>query len=230
MTPPGLPAPLPWFEAPAPWVPQVCRAVASTVAAWKFGTHAQGGTVNSCVGILPPGTLRSDVDFLATLQARLTAEGVPGGLADAVAKTLAAAWDGWFAKFTGSLLYPLFVAYPGPNALPMPNVPAPLIAAGASSGWPAVTPVALEQAFLAVPGVLRTSDVERAARQVSRWFAEKFARFCTTTYVTLVMGDGPVPSFSPHQMPVAPVIGGKMSSGRGILVGADVFSEMLPFG
>lgn len=154
MTPPGLPAPLPWFEAPAPWVPQVCRAVAPTVAIWKYGTHAQGGAVNSGVGILPPGTLRSDIDFGATLEARLTAERVPAGLANAAAKTLAAAWDGWFDKFTGSLQYPLFMAYPGPFAGPMPNLAVPLVAAGVSTGWAAVTPLALEQAFLAMPDIL----------------------------------------------------------------------------
>jgi hypothetical protein len=200
------------------------------VAIWKSGTQVQGGTVNSCVGVLPPGTLRSDVDFRSTLQARLTAEGVPGGLANAVAKALAAAWDGWFAKFTGSLLYPAFVAYPGPMAVPMPNVPVPLVAAGVSSGWSSMTPVALEQALLAAPGVPKTADVERATRQVARWFAEKFARFCMMTGVTLVLGDGPVPTFAPPAVPVGPVVGGRMSSGRGILVGADVFSEMLPFG
>lgn len=220
----ALPAPLPSPEPPALWVPEMRRAVAHTVMLWKAGTHVNGGVVYSVVGVLPAGAIRSDIDFGKTLEARLKAENVPTSLGKVLSKVLAAAWDGWFAKFIGSLFYPAFIAYPGPHAAPMPNIPVPLLAAGVSAGWAELMPTALDQALRSeFTGGIDT-ETERTFRQLASWLAEKFARFCAQTLVMQVFGEGPVPAYAPW-LPVGQVVGGTLSSGRGILVGSDAFAD-----
>ena len=109
--------------------------------------------------------------------------------------------------------YPAFVAWPGPMAPPMPNVPFPFLALTQQSVASTAQSIkkSIEGCKLAY-----ASDVAMA---VSTGFQTGFLTWVGGVTVKNVMGKGPVPSFAPPYVPVGPVVNGDIISTPGHLAG-----------
>lgn len=128
----------------------------------------------------------------------------------AISNGLAAAWREWEQSVRVPNLpwYPSFAAVPGPQAPPMPNVPTPL-------GQLTWSPVALSPDHMTMlisralgkPGPYS----EQLFASVADGFAKAFAAWVPSQLITGVLGKGPVPSFAPPYVPVAPVTGGNIA-------------------
>jgi len=213
---------IPWLEPPAPWVAEIGRAVARTIAQWQLASRVDPGATVLCNGvicILQPGWIESGIDFRQVLRVELATEGLPEEFAKAVSKVFAEAWNHWFAGHSGTLTYPAFAAFPGPQTPPMPNIPQPLVAAGVSTGWPGMMADELEAGLRdAVPS---PGDLDASIRQASRWFSERFSVWCASVMVIGVVTTAPVPSYAPPLVPVGPAVGPGMSFGNFILHGGQ---------
>lgn len=141
--------------------------------------------------------------------------GWDGMVRDAVAKGLFHQWDALArsVKVPGLPWYPAFIAFPGPMAPPMPNVPTRFMTL-------AHDPVAM------APHNLKAAM--RSALQANMDYCMEFFEsiavalqvplqvWKNSQQVTLVLGRGPVPSFAPPYVPVGPVVDGSIMRGQHI--------------
>jgi hypothetical protein len=131
---------------------------------------------------------------------------------DAVANGMERQWSALANSVTvpGLPWYPSFVAFPGPMAPPMPNIPIP---------------------FIALPHDAMATSVQNlktamcsALHGTMAYHTEFFDSIATglqlpllmwkgTQMVAMVFGRGPVPTFAPPYVPVGPVIGGTIIPG-----------------
>jgi hypothetical protein len=182
-------------------VDKLCAAVADAWTQWKLQaamtnvvinavTAAEGEIVGPPVGPLVLNLTRASSD--AEAQA-----------AGALAGTLGEAFTRWqkSVKIPGLPLYPTFGAFPAPVAPPTPNVPIPLVAF--TSEITAFT--GLDRRVAA-----QNPTAATAARAVALAFAAVFPLWLAQTMVVGLLGHGPVPSFAPPNVPVGPVVGGKV--------------------
>lgn len=189
---------------------------------WRMQAKFKNITINAVSAIGTPGCLDGpDLDILiARAPTVVTMPGSMGDLRDAVAEGVDACFENWQDHVTvpGLPWYPAFVAFPGPMAPPMPNVPFPLIAL-ASSGMAKITSQAqLKQAIgNALPAGLKTTKVEDFISDISLRLSIYFLRWLASQTVTQVLGKGPVPTFAPPYVPVGPVVGGTIISTPGHL-------------
>lgn len=229
----GAPSSIAGLETPAPWVPQIGHAVGRAVARWMPGVHIAEAKIIAVSIVIPPGGWRSDVGFRTALEAELVVAGVPDDWARPVGVVLGGAFERWFSSgmAAGLPLYPAFAAFPAPQAPPMPGLPFPLLALCASPELEGLQPPALQAALLSeLSGVAPEDTIEAAARQLARWFSERFLAWSASVQVVSLLGTGPVPSFAPPSVPAGPVVGGKVLPTRGILVGGAPFDAPMPWG
>jgi hypothetical protein len=150
--------------------------------------------------------------------AQVMGAGAPAKVASAFAKAAGKAWQGWVSKVSvpGLPWYPAFAAYPGPMAPPMPNVPTPLmnIAPGAS-----IDAGKVSSSILSSLGSLADEPgAQSAVNNFATLFSVGFMIWFVTKQVMNVMGKGPVPTFAPPYVPVAPVVMGDVLPTSGILI------------
>lgn len=102
--------------------------------------------------------------------------------------------------------YPSFAAMPG-SAPPTPNVPCPLlvIAGGAAN---LLSRTNLMQAMFTRLPLPRPNGSEQVCAAISAGIEAAVQPWLASTMVTMVLGSGPVPAYSPPYVPVAPVVGG----------------------
>jgi hypothetical protein len=135
-----------------------------------------------------------------------------GMVRDAVAKGMGQQWSMLANSVTvpGLPWYPMFAAFPGPMAPPMPNIPTPFIA--------------LTHDMMAT-SVQNLKMAMRSALHGSMAYSTEFFDSIATALqlplqiwkasqmVTSVLGTGPVPTFAPPYVPVGPVVGGTILPG-----------------
>ena len=129
-----------------------------------------------------------------------------------MAKGVAECWKEWADNVTvpGLPFYPIFVAFPGPMAPPMPNVPFPLISC-TSSGMSKMTPTMLKDAMV------NNFDVDEQDGQftavvnaIGTALSAAFMSWLPSQSITNVMGTGPIPTFAPPVAPAGPVVMGNV--------------------
>lgn len=123
-----------------------------------------------------------------------------------IATVVSTAWLQYTAsiKVPGLPWYPAFMAFPGPMAPPMPNVPCPVLTL---TQVPPIAAAMKQQmvGMLADPMAPYHSQLFEA---ICEGFDQCFKLWQASTMVTNVQGTGPVPTFAPPYVPVGPVLGG----------------------
>jgi hypothetical protein len=197
------------------------RAVAEGVDHFAKLAHFGGVTINGPAAVGTPGCLSgptiAPMISYASSVAGMT--GAKAALRDAVAKGFSDSFDLWRSSviIPGLPLYPAFLAFPGPVAPPMPNVPTPL------SALPGVVeaPGPLKSRMIAaLPQSLDVAAVHGFLDKLAQSLWMSFQVWRVQAMVTSMMGTGPVPTFSPPFVPVGPVVGGHVIPAPGHLAGA----------
>jgi hypothetical protein len=132
-------------------------------------------------------------------------------LRDAIAKGISECFDRWRQGVTvpGLPWYPLFAAWPGSMAGPMPNVPVPVIACTSSRISEIISSSRLaSECTNQLSSQQRTAEAVSLINTVASSLSTFFLSWLGKQQVTVVMGTGHVPGFSPPYVPVGPVAGG----------------------
>jgi hypothetical protein len=134
---------------------------------------------------------------------------------DAIAKGVSKCFKNWQDQVTvpGLPWYPAFVAFPGPQAPPMPNVPMPLITCISSKMTDIVMPDTMKSEMgNALDGGLKQKDptkqYEALHDAIATVLSLAFLMWLPQQQVMLVLGKGPIPTFAPPFVPVGPVVMG----------------------
>jgi len=222
-TTPQIPELLPTSEAPARYVPEIKRAIAAAIDAWRPVLRVAGGTINGAIGVIPRGALGNTYDLKAAFRARLAAESVPADPFARITDGFADAWNEWFSGYSATLLYPAFAYWPGPEAPPMPALAQPLLTGHSTSDLHMLPAQVHLRAAQAIDWDRAEADLQNAVRQLSQWFATRFIAMKAVSTLVNVLGRGPVPFYAPPQVPGGPVIGGSILPGSSVLVGPNPF-------
>jgi len=233
-------APRHWVPAtpvptgPEPATGDVTPAVTSLAArdrllkALKFGhelwilqarftdIEVDGPLAHGYHGCLTGPELESLFGFYPDIQ---NLEGIEYELFDATAKGIADCFETWRTFLTVPALpwFPSFAAWPGPIAPPTPNVPTPLLTC-LSMGVVDLGPINLRDAVLdRLRPPLRTHEVRSFCGHVAGEMSAHFMQWLSGTMVKNVLGQGPVPSYSPPTVPAGPVSAGTAAGPPGHL-------------
>jgi hypothetical protein len=127
----------------------------------------------------------------------------------AIAAGVSKQWKKWQDKVMvpGLPWYPAFVAFPGPMAPPMPNVPTPLVACP-SAMMAEMGPSPLRDAMVDALGESDALHHKELFDAIATGLSAVFLMWLPMQQVMNVLGKGPVPTFAPPFVPVGPVLGG----------------------
>lgn len=193
---------------------------------WKTRAKFQNLIVNALTALGTPGCLDgpSLEDLIKYSPSCATMSGNLAAYRDAVAAGVAKSFKSWQDMVTvpGLPWYPAFVAFPGPQAPPMPNVPIPLIACISPMTTEIALPMSMSSNMAsALSGSLKQNDPDKQYQSlfdaIATVCALGFAIWLVAQQVTLVMGKGSIPTFAPPFVPVGPVVAGDNISAPGHL-------------
>jgi hypothetical protein len=144
---------------------------------------------------------------------------------DAVAKGVSKCFKDWQGQVMvpGLPWYPAFVAFPGPTAPPMPNVPMPLITCVSPMMTKIIMPTDMKKEMIdALDSGLKDKDPDKhheaLFESIATVLSIAFVIWLASQQVMLVMGKGPIPTFAPPYMPVGPVVMGDNIGAPGHLI------------
>lgn len=183
----------------------ICNAIISAWNDWKMKASLEGVRIDAAIAT--GGTVAApSFDSLIWAHAPHS-PGWESDLSTAIAKGLGMCWDNWRRSVSvpGLPWYPAFVAFPGPKAPPMPNVPTPL--AMLRQDVTRLAPSQVKSVMLNCrrqPHAYSLELFDAIASAVSA----AFLQWLPSQQVMLVMGRGPIPTFAPPYVPVGPVVGG----------------------
>lgn len=203
----------------AAYIDGICDAICNAISLWMVQAQFKDIKIFAVSAIGTPGCVTGP-----ELEAVIFGAGPKSGQKEtdyttAVSKAFSKQWKEWQDKIMcpGLPMYPAFAAFPAPQAPPMPNVPFPLIAFP-SSKMSALMQADLKDAMVKelediVGGELTEENAIHAAElfdAIAQAFSVVFPIFLSSTMVTLVMGQGPIPTFAPPYVPVGPVVNGSV--------------------
>lgn len=184
---------------------------------WKLQAKFQNLKVNSMTALGTPGCLDGP-ELESLIKMSPSAAAMMGNEAkyrDAVAKGVSTCFKNWQGQVMvpGLPWYPAFVAFPGPMAPPMPNVPMPLITCVSAKMADIVAPMQMKTEMEnALDGGLKNDDPDKQYSAlfdgISTVLAMAFLMWLPQQQVMLVLGKGPIPTFAPPYVPVGPVLMG----------------------
>ena len=191
------------------YITAISKAIVAAHDNWRQRAFLRGVQIS---GITAIGGSISGPSLAEVLGPTGPSQGLWGNAAAytaAISNGLTAAWKEWeqSVRVPGLNWYPTFAAVPGPQAPPMTNIPTPM----SQLAW---SPVALSadhmtmliSRALAKPGPYS----EQLFASVADGFSKNVAAWLPTQMIVGVLGKGPVPSFAPPYVPVAPVMGGNI--------------------
>ena len=189
------------------------EAFRDAVNEWIGKARIRGGQIKGPDAILTAGSLISDVNIESIMLQKLGAQ-VPTEIARALAKELAAAWNGWAAGFQVQLrgAYPSFAAFPGPKAPPTSAQPVALtqgVSAGEASLKASALAAKLGPALKSQALKSRGGSPDEAIKSLTEWVESSFQEWKGLVKLTGVVGRGNVPTFAPPYVPVGPVVMGE---------------------
>lgn len=195
------------------YVTRVGSAIRFAVETWQGAATINGVRINGAIATAPPGCVTgpgiSGLVFVMSPQ-RTEEERV---FTAAISTALGAAWSSYTSsiRVAGLTWYPSFASFPGPMAPPTPNVPCSLslLRQSAASLIPPVLAPAIAVRAMAVPGNWEIADA------VASWFLSYFLSWSYRVQVKMVLGSGPVPSYSPPAVMAGPVVEGRGNMARG---------------
>lgn len=193
------------------------EAFRASVNDWIGKARIQNGKINGPMFRLDPGGLTSLANMEAGLLPALTAARLPLPVAQALSKTLVAAWNDWTRGYqvVAPSAFPTFAAVPGPHAPPTPSIPIPL-QAGSSAGEASLNSAILFGKLIAAlrpytgqaPG-----SMDQGMKGLADWVDSSFQDWKRTVVISGMIGQGSVPTFAPPYVPVGPVIQGFITPG-----------------
>jgi hypothetical protein len=184
---------------------------------WKLQAKFTDLKVNALTALGTPGCLKGpELESLIKNAPQCAAfTGNKAKHRDAIAKGVSQCFKKWQDKVMvpGLPWYPAFVAFPGPMAPPMPNIPMPLIACVSAKVSDIITPSQMKKEMDdALDGGLKDQDPEKHYHALHDAIATvlslAFLMWLPSQQVMLVLGKGPIPTFAPPFVPVGPVVGG----------------------
>jgi hypothetical protein len=194
---------------------------------WKLQAKFQNLQVMAVSAIGTPGCLDGpELESLiknAPMVASFT--GNKAKYRDAVAAGVSKCFKDWQGQVMvpGLPWYPAFAAFPGPMAPPMPNIPTPLIACPSAMMTRIVMPDGIKQEMIsALDGGLKNDDKDKQHEAlfdaIATVLSLAFLMWLPSQQVMLVLGKGPIPTFSPPFVPVGPVLAGDNIAAPGHLM------------
>jgi len=202
------------------WIESFLDAVTYAVEMWKMQAHFQNILINAQCALGNPGCLAGP-SLKSLIKQAPMASSIPTNIRDGLATGMAASFREWQDAVTvpGLPWYPPFVAFPGPYAPPMPNVPTPIIACLSNKMSSIVDPSRLKSSLSAGLGSAGSTDEAKAAVDcLAATLSVGFLTWLCSAQVMLVMGHGPVPTYAPPYVPVGQVLGGSVIPSPGHLL------------
>ena len=185
---------------------------------WKLQAKFQNLNIMALSAIGSPGCLDGP-ELESLIKSAPSAAAMMGNMAkhrDAVAAGVSKCFKNWQDQVTvpGLPWYPAFVAFPGPMAPPMPNIPMPLIACISSKMTDIIMPSSMASAMDdALDSSMKDKDPDKQYQAlhdaIATVLALAFLMWLPMQQVMLVLGKGPIPTFAPPFVPVGPVVGGQ---------------------
>ena len=205
-------------QASAPWAAwgdAAWEGAQAAVRQWQLQAELHD------VMIMGPNAIGGHVvgpSLRGLIAARMQARGVPDDVAQRFAGAVAAAWTTWHEalRVPGLPWYPAFAAFPGPKAVPTPNVPTPLAALVSAQASQLAKPALSRRIVAALGPHAQRSGAAAAVEQFAQRFGTRFSPWRAAVVVKGVIGSGPVPSFKPPLAPAGPVVGGKIVETPGV--------------
>lgn len=197
------------------------KGFAAGVDAWCKGTQVIGGAVHGSDAYVMPGDLTSSRPFEGELRASLTAGGASQEVARAMARDLWDAWKAWADGFQCALpgMFPVLTSYPGAHAPPTPGQGVAQLNKATSSGEVRLARNVLGGKLARVP--VRQGDDRRAVaaamEELAAWVEKRFKEWKARSFLdgSQLHATGPVPTYSPPDVPAGPVVGGSLVPGGG---------------
>jgi hypothetical protein len=185
----------------------LCKAIGAAHDLWRMQAFFRGVSIQGAVAI--GGTLEGpELEPLLTTQLKITLG--PKATQEPLPTIAGAIGEAWrlfqlSVRVPGLPWYPSFVAVPGPQAPPTPNVPTPLGACTYNAGaWSATSLTSGMKRRLPTA----SAAVARLFDAVAHAFETVATQWVLSQPVTNVLGKGPVPTFSPPYVPTGHVMGG----------------------
>lgn len=197
-------------------------AVKYAVGMWKLQAHFQNIVINGLAAIGSPGCLTGP-DLTPWIVAAPNVSGANDdfrALINAVASGVSSSFQQWqdFVRVPALPWYPVFAAFPGAMAPPMPNIPMSLIICVSSNQAAIMSSTRLKIAIKAeLTDGLKSAQLDQFLDSLSLRLSAYFTGWLASQTVTQVMGMGPVPTYSPPYVPVGPVVGGSIIEAPGHL-------------
>jgi len=192
---------------------KLLSAVKYGVDMWRLQAHFGSITIMGQTAIGSPGCLTgpSLKPWIMQAPGVQNASGYFKTLTSAVADAVANQFKQWqdFVTVPGLPWYPMFAAFAGPFAPPMPNIPMPLIVCVSQNQNKLMSPTQLESAIKStLPADFLLSEMDLFYFPLSVNIANYFTTWLCSQQVMMVMGMGPVPTFNPPYVPVGAVVNG----------------------
>lgn len=191
------------------YIDGICDAICSGIDKWRAQAKFKNLKVMSLAAIGTPGCL--DGPGLTNLIKPTAPKSTPAEkkYSDAIAKHIGDAWKKWQGKVMvpGLPWYPAFVAFPGPTAPPMPNIPMPLITCP-SAMMSEMTPTKLKDGMCKALKDKKALHHKELFDSIGTGLTAVFLIWLVSQQIMNVMGKGPIPTFAPPYVPVGPVVGG----------------------
>lgn len=177
---------------------------------WSCAARFTNGSINGPELYTPPGSLEGP-SFEDIIVDEIMALDVPVQIAISFAGPVWSGWEFWSVTFTISSCpaFPSFAVFPGPQAPPTPAQPIPVSMANFDRD--VLEADTLETQILSRLGKYKEDpDAQRVVSEFAQWFDECFTSSIASSQITSLMGQGPVPTFAPPEVPSGPVVGGQV--------------------
>lgn len=190
--------------------------IKQAVDTWKVKAKFKDLKVMALSAIGTPGCLdgpniKNEPSFSSWIGAQKNEKAYIKAVIDGFSKQ----WMDWAdnVMVPGLPWYPAFVAFPGPQAAPMPNVPMPLITCPSPKMASMAVPQQIKSAMVdALDSGVKKEDKDKQHEAIFEVIATPVATAFTvwlaSQQVMNVLGKGPIPSFAPPFVPVGPVVMG----------------------
>lgn len=187
------------------YIDGICGAICDGIDKWMKMTYIAGVMINGPIGWLLPGCVTGPSLMPLIFAGAPRETSMKRKYSFAIAAAVGVAWQAWSTTLNGMLSYPLFAAFPGPVAVPTPNIPVPLLTM-VSPGEVVLAPSNLKTSMAGLFGDPTALHATALFGAIANAFNTVFQIFKVSTMVQNVLGTGPVPTYAPPFVPVGPVI------------------------
>ena len=192
---------------------KLLSAVQYGINMWRLQAHFSNITIMGQTAIGNPGCLSGPQlsPWITQAPTVYSAAGYFKTMVTAVANAVESNFKQWqdFVTVPGLPWYPMFAAFAGPFAPPIPNIPMPLIVCVSQNQNKLMSPTQMENAIkAALPSDFLLSEMDLFYFPLSVNIANYFTSWLCSQQVMMVMGMGPVPTFNPPYVPVGAVVNG----------------------